>query len=245
MCSVLSNQLTGLTFVCQKCEFWTKVSLLWGIWHLLCWIRWDEGCSRQGGRVVWASHSMLCICPVQQWCDHTHVGQLADLGENTIFILASYFSVSSVRWIMHHTVHNLRRGSLPKHVAGAGETGEQPHFPQREPTARLAAVKSRAVALTGNAAPVSNGARSHVAAFCTWSWALYPSQFPSLTLQNHHCTEIFTHLWNTFFGHWCTVGYSLCRCTYQHRWLCTGNQAASSGLVCFLPSFSLQTRYYM
>lgn len=70
---------------------------------------------------------------------------------------------------MDHAPHSSQPEAreLAKHVAGAGETGEQPHFPQREPTARLAAVKSRAIALTGNAAPVSNGARSHVAAFCT------------------------------------------------------------------------------
>ena len=83
---------------------------------------------------------------------------------------------------------------MPKHATGTGEKGEQDHFFQQEPAARLDVMKSKAVALKGNIAHVSNGAWNHVAGFSSLTWSLCPSQFPILHLQKHHCTEIFTHL---------------------------------------------------
>lgn len=132
---------------------------------------------------------MLCICPVQQCCDHTHRGQPADPGENAILILNFLRARGDGPCTTHFTAWG-KGGCQSRREA------EQPLFSQ---PAGLAAMKCRAVAQTGNIGPVSNGAQSHVAAFCALTWALYPSHSPASHYRNIHALRFLltekNHLW--------------------------------------------------
>lgn len=116
--------------------------------------------------------------------------------------------MSSARWIMTTQFPTWAQGGCQSRREGR----TAPLFSTRA-LSQTGCSEIQSCTCTGNRAPLSNGAKKSRGRICTLTWALYPSQFPSLKLQKHHCTEIFTHLWNTISGHWCTVGYSLCRCT--------------------------------
>lgn len=79
-----------------------------------------------------------------------------------------------------------------------------------------------------------------MAALCALPWALYPSQFPALKLQEHPSSEVLTHLWNTSSG----PGAQWAPCA-PTQLAVPWEQAASPGLACCLPSSSLQTEYYI
>lgn len=93
-------------------------------------------------------------CKAVLW-PHTH----GDKGENAIFILVSFlWAQRDGSW-----PHSSQPG--PREVAKAGEKGEQPHFSQPEPSARLAAVKSRAAPAQGIELHCQMEQKSHVAEF--------------------------------------------------------------------------------
>lgn len=166
-------------------------------------IRYAKGCSRRGWKrgLSLPLHALHLPCPVAVW---PHAAGSACWSRRKCHFYFGKLLFCELNELDPRTaqLYNLR---LPKHVAGTGEKRKQEHFFQQEPAARLDVMKSKAVTLKGNIAHVSNGAWSHVAAFSSLTWSLYPSQFPILNLQKHYCTEIFTHLWNTVLGHWFTI----------------------------------------